>query len=73
MTKDRKQTTDKMIFICLLTQAARNKYPGLIKKQRRCLLYFQAIKKLEGDLVLFLKKNLIDSYYQDKICDCPFT
>ena len=61
-----------MIFICLLTQAARNKYPRLMKKWKRCLLYFQAIKNLEGDLVLFLKKNLIDMYYQDKICDCPF-
>ena len=71
--RQRNQATDKTIFICFLTQAGKNKYPGLIKKWRRYLLYFQAIKKLEGDFVLFLQKNLIDRYYQDRICDCPFT
>ena len=71
--RQRNQDTDKTIFICFLIQAGRNKYPGLIKKWRRCLLLFQAIKKLEGDFVLFLQKNLIDRYYQDMICDCPFT
>ena len=33
--RQRNQTTDKTIFIFTLTQAARNKYPGVIKEKKK--------------------------------------
>ena len=54
--RQRNQDTDKTIFICFLIQAGRNKYPGLIKKWRRCLLLFQAIKNWRGILFCFYRK-----------------
>lgn len=68
--RERNQTTHKTIFIFTFMLAARNKYLELIKRTDLCCILRQY--KIWRKTVLF-KRNIIEMYCQDKICDCPTT